>query len=162
MRGDLTRHIKDISQKYLIAGETQDTAIMFVPSESIYAELHENFEDVVQKAYRARVVIVSPNMLMLAIQTMQAIFKDAQMREQAGLIKVEVVRLMEDVHRLNGRVLDLQRHFGQANQDIEKILISSEKVSKRGSRIEQLDFEEEEPGVVDHDKPAPPKLAAGE
>jgi DNA recombination protein RmuC len=151
VRADVGRHIKDISQKYLIPGETQDTAIMFVPSESIYAELHERFEDVLQKAYRARVVIVSPNMLMLAIQTMQAIFKDAQMREQAGLIKVEVAHLMDDVHRLRDRVLDLQRHFGQAGKDIEKILISSEKVSKRGLKIEHLDFEDDgaEPELPD-------------
>lgn len=159
VRGDVGKHIKDISGKYLIPGETQDTAMMFVPSEAIYAELHERFEDVVQKAYRARVIIVSPNMLMLAIQTMQAIFKDAQMREQAGLIKVEVAYLMEDVHRLHNRVLDLQRHFGQANNDLEKILTSSEKVSKRGLKIEQLDFGGEEAldaEIVD----APAKLAA--
>ena len=160
VRIDVGKHIKDISQKYLIPGETQDTAIMFVPSESIYAELHERFEDVMQKAYRARVVIVSPNMLMLAIQTMQAIFKDAQMREQAGLIKVEVAHLMEDVHRLRERVLDLQRHFGQAGKDIEKILISSEKVSKRGLKIEQLEFDGDEPEGAVLDDAGPPKLAA--
>ena len=161
LRGDVTKHIKDISGKYLIPGETQDTAIMFVPSESIYADLHETFEDLVQKAYRARVVIVSPNMLMLAIQTMQAIFKDAQMREQAGMIKVEVANMMQDVHRLRDRVLNLQKHFGQVGQDIDQILTSSDKLSKRGLKIEQLEFEAEtidtEEAVV-----ATPKLAAGE
>ncbi len=160
VRNDVGRHVKDISQKYLIPGETQDTAIMFVPSESIYAELHERFEDVLQKAYRARVVIVSPNMLMLAIQTMQAIFKDAQMREQAGLIKVEVAHLMDDVHRLRDRVTDLKKHFDLAHRDIEKIEISSQKVSKRGLKIEQLDFEGEAPDPDMQDAAAPPKLAA--
>ena len=160
VRADVGKHIKDISQKYLIPGETQDTAIMFVPSEAIYADLHERFEDVLQKAYRARVVIVSPNMLMLAIQTMQAIFKDAQMREQAGLIKVEVAHLMDDVHRLRDRVTDLKKHFDLAQRDIEKIEISSEKVSKRGLKIEQLDFEGEASDAEALNAAAPPKLAA--
>ena len=161
LRGDVSKHIKDISGKYLIPGETQDTAIMFVPSESIYADLHETFEDLVQKAYRARVVIVSPNMLMLAIQTMQAIFKDAQMREQAGVIKVEVANMMQDVHRLRDRVLNLQKHFGQVGQDIDQILISSDKLSKRGLKIEQLEFEAETIETEEAAVPAP-KLAAGE
>ncbi len=171
VRTDITQHINDISKKYLIPGETQDTAIMFVPSESIYADLYESFEEMVQKAYRARILIVSPNMLMLAIQTMQAIFKDAQMREQAGLIKIEVAKMMEDVHRLHGRVVDLQRNFGRASQDIEKILVSSEKVTKRGSKIEQLEFEAPaEDGEASDDSTAEgadtseeqPRLAAGE
>ena len=108
----MLKHVKDIAEKYLIAGETHETAIMFVPSESVYAELYEKFEDVIQKAHRARVIIASPNVLMLLVQTLQAIFKDARMREQAGLIKVEVTRLLEDVGRLKERVGDLQKHFG--------------------------------------------------
>jgi len=97
----------------------------------------------VQKAHRARIVICAPNMLMLAVQTMQAILKDVQMREQAHLIQREVAVLMEDMGRFRDRVLDLQRHFGQANDDIEKILTSSEKITKRGRKIETLDFEDE-------------------
>jgi DNA recombination protein RmuC len=142
LRKDVGHHVKDIAQKYLIAGETHETAIMFVPSESIYADLYERFEDVIQRAHRERVIIASPNILMLLIQTMQAIFKDARMREQAGLIKVEVVRLLEDVGRLKDRVLDLQRHFGQASGDIEKLALSADKITKRGMRIEQLELQE--------------------
>jgi DNA recombination protein RmuC len=142
LRKDVIHHVKDIAEKYLIAGETHETAIMFVPSESIYADLYEKFEDVIQKAHRERVIIASPNILMLLIQTMQAIFKDARMREQAGVIKIEVVRLLEDVARLKDRVLDLQRHFGQANGDLEKLGLSADKITKRGLRIEQLDVEE--------------------
>jgi DNA recombination protein RmuC len=142
LRRDVAHHVKDIAGKYLIAGETQDPAIMFVPSESIYADLYERFEDVIQKAHRERVIIASPNILMLLIQTMQAIFKDARMREQAGVIKVEVTRLLEDVGRLKERVLDLQRHFGQASGDLEKLGLSADKISKRGLRIEQLDVDE--------------------
>jgi len=143
IRTDMSKHIKDISEKYFIPGETNETAIMFVPSESIYAELHENFDELIQKAYKSRIVIVSPNMLMLSIQTLQAIFKDAQMREQAGVIQAEVGKMMEDVHRLRDRILDLQKHFALANSDIDKILVSSEKISKRGHAIEQLELEED-------------------
>jgi DNA recombination protein RmuC len=142
LRRDVAAHVKAIAEKYLIPGETHETAIMFVPSESIYADLYEHFEDVIQKANRARVVIASPNLMMLIVQTLQAIFKDARMREQAGLIKVEVVRLLEDVGRLKDRVLDLQRHFGQANGDLEKLGVSADKIVKRGLRIEQLDLVE--------------------
>ena len=142
LRKDVILHVKDIAGKYLIAGETHETAIMFVPSESIYADLYEKFEDVIQKAHRERVIIASPNILMLLIQTMQAIFKDARMREQAGVIKIEVTRLLEDVGRLKDRVLDLQRHFGQASGDLEKLGLSADKITKRGLRIEQLDVED--------------------
>ena len=140
VRIDVIRHIDAMAERYFITGETQDTAILFVPSEAIYADLCEHFSDVVQKAHRARIVICAPNMLMLAVQTMQAILKDVKMREQAHLIQREVVTLMEDVGRLRDRVLDLQRHFGQANTDIEKILTSSERVSSRGRKIENLEF----------------------
>ena len=147
VRQDVARHIEAISERYLLPGETQDSGLMFVPSEAIYADLHENFSELLQKAHRARVVLVSPNMLMLAVQTMQAILKDVRMREQAGLIQREVAYLTDDVGRLRERTLDLQRHFGQANQDIEKILTSSEKIGNRGMRIENLDFEAEAPKV---------------
>jgi DNA recombination protein RmuC len=142
LRKDVILHVKDIAEKYLIAGETHETAIMFVPSESIYADLYEKFEDVIQKAHRERIIIASPNILMLLIQTMQAIFKDARMREQAGVIKIEVTRLLDDVGRLKDRVLDLQRHFGQASGDLEKLGLSADKITKRGLRIEQLDVED--------------------
>ena len=142
LRSDVSKHVKDISEKYLIMGETHETAIMFVPSESIYADLHEKFEDVIQKAHRSRVIIASPNVLMLLIQTMQAIFKDSAMREQAHVIKIEVTRLLEDVGRLNERIGDLQKHFGSANTDLEKLSVSAEKIVKRGLRIECLDLEE--------------------
>ncbi|MCT7373877.1 DNA recombination protein RmuC [Chelativorans salis] len=139
-RRDVDVHIKAIAEKYLIAGETQDTAFMFVPSESIFAEIHENFEALVQRAHRARVVIVSPSLLMLSIQVIQAVLKDARMREQAHLIQAEVVRLMQDVSRLDDRVRKLQGHFLQANKDIDMILTSADKVTKRGAKIEALEL----------------------
>jgi DNA recombination protein RmuC len=141
VRIDVGRHVDAMAERYFLPGETQDTAILFVPSEAIYADLAEHFSDLVQKAHRARIVICAPNMLMLAVQTMQAILKDVKMREQAHLIQREVSRLMEDMGRLRERVLDLQRHFGQANEDIEKILTSSERIASRGHKIENLEFE---------------------
>ena len=146
LRQDVGRHIRDIAEKYLIPGETHETAILFVPAESVYADLYEQFEDVIQKAHRQRVVLASPNILMLLVQTMQAIFKDGRMREQAHLIQKEVAILLDDVGRLRDRVIDLQRHFGQAGQDIEKLLISSQKIASRGARIEQVELGEEAEG----------------
>ncbi|CAM5560257.1 DNA recombination protein RmuC [Aquamicrobium terrae] len=154
-RRDIEVHIRDISEKYLLQGETQDTAFMFVPSESVFAEIHENFEALVQRAHRARVVIVSPSLLMLSIQVVQAILKDARMREQAHLIQGEVVRLMEDVGRLDERVRKLQTHFGQAAKDIDDILVSSSKVTKRGQKIEALEFAERTPDEQDGQGEAP-------
>lgn len=141
-RSDVGVHVKAISEKYLLPGETQDTAFMFVPSESIFADLHEHFEDVVQKAARARVVIVSPSLLMLSIQVIQALLRDVRMREQAHLIQKEVRELLGDVARLDERVNKLQTHFLQANKDIGDILISTGKVTKRSERIDAMDFEE--------------------
>ncbi|WP_240232100.1 DNA recombination protein RmuC [Devosia lacusdianchii] len=141
-RSDIAVHVRAISEKYLIPGETQDTAFMFVPSESIFADLHEHFEDVVQRASRARVVIVSPALLMLSIQVVQALLRDVRMREQAHLIQKEVRELLGDVARLDERVNKLQTHFTQANRDIGDILISTGKVTKRSERIDAMDFEE--------------------
>lgn len=141
-RRDIEVHIRDIADKYLLPGETQDTAFMFVPSESVFAEIHENFEAVIQKAHRARVVIVSPSLLMLSIQVVQAILKDARMREQANVIQNEVVRLLEDVNRLDDRVRKLQAHFSMTQKDVEQILTSTDKLVKRGRRIEALEFGE--------------------
>lgn len=139
-RRDVEIHIRDIAGKYLIQGETQETAFMFVPSESVFAEIHENFEALVQRAHRSRIVIVSPSLLMLSIQVIQAILKDARMREQAHVIQGEVIRLMEDVTRLDERVRRLQTHFGQATRDIDEILVSASKVTKRGQKIEALEL----------------------
>lgn len=150
-RRDLETHIKDIAEKYLIAGETQDTAFLFVPSESVFAEIHEHFEGVIQKAQRLRIVIVSPSLLMLSIQVLQALLKDQRMREQAHLIQGEVALLMDDLARLDERTRKLQGHFLMAQKDIEQILTSSDKLSRRGARIGALELEQmaAEPPVVE-------------
>lgn len=139
IRNDIGKHVKDIADKYLISGETQDPAIMFVPSESVYAELHDGFSELIQLAYRSRVVIVSPNILMLAINTVQTVLKDARMREQASLIQREVHFLLRDVGLLGDRVEKLQTHFGQADADIKNILISTGKITARAEKIEKVD-----------------------
>jgi DNA recombination protein RmuC len=170
LRNDVMKHVNDIAEKYLITGETQDTALMFVPSESVYAEIHDGFDDVIQKAYRARVVLVSPSLLMLAIQVMQQILKDARMRD-ADQIRTEVLNLGDDLGRLRERVLKLQKHFGDVNEDVRQILISADKIEKRAGRIEELDFSKtdapvEVPRFVKSETPelfpVPRKLQAGE
>ena len=165
LRADFARHVGDISEKYLIAGETQDLALMFVPSESVYMELHERFEDVVQKAFRANVVIVSPSLLMLAIHVVQQIQRDARMREAADKIHAEVGHLMDDLSRMHDRVAHLQRHFGQANEDLRQILVSAEKVEKRATRIREVEFDGEDGPAADPvviPAPLPRRLQAGE
>lgn len=140
IRADIGKHVRDIAERYFIAGETQDVALLFVPSESIYADLNEHFDDVVQRAHKARIIIVSPSLLMMAIQVMQAIVRDARMREQAHLIQNEVRRLVEDVARLRDRVVRLDGHFRQAGEDLAQIAISTDKIARRGDRIDQMDL----------------------
>ncbi|MDE1570127.1 DNA recombination protein RmuC [Aquabacter sp. P-9] len=142
LAGDMMKHVGDVAERYLLAGETQDIALIFVPSESVYADLHEHFDAVIQRAFRARVMIVSPSLLMLAIQVVQAISKDARMREQADRIRAEVSALVEDVSRLRNRAGDLAKHFGMVGEDISGLLISADKIAKRGTRLEQLEFEQ--------------------
>lgn len=151
-RRDLETHIRDIGGKYLLPGETQDTAFLFVPSESIFADIHEHYEAVVQRAHAARVVIVSPTLLLLSIQVVQAVMKDQRMREQAHLIQGEVGHLLADLTRLNERVAKLETHFNQARQDVETIRISTGKIARRGERIGSLEFSEtkSDPGPASH------------
>lgn len=157
VRADMNQHIKDIAEKYVAAEETQDMALMFVPSEAIHADLHEHFEDLVQRAHRARVVVVSPSLLALAIQVMQSLVRDARMRDEARVIQSEVAKLLDDVRRLGDRVERLDTHFRQASDDVAQIRTSSDKIVKRGERIEALEFEE--PAAT----PAPaPRLRAAE
>ncbi|HEC01782.1 MAG TPA: DNA recombination protein RmuC [Sphingomonadales bacterium] len=143
-KADIMKHVKDISEKYIINGETAESALMFLPSEAVYAELHTNFTDVVEKSFRAKVWIVSPTTLMATLNTVRAVLKDARMREQAGVIQKEVVTLIEDVARLDDRVGKLRTHFHLAEKDIGMIETSTRKITSRGERIEGLQMEESE------------------
>jgi len=142
---DVTVHIKAIAEKYLIFGETHDIALLFLPSEAIYAELHANFPDVIEKGFSQKVMIVSPTTFMATLHTMRAVMKDAAMREQAHIIQKEVGLIAKDVTLLDDRVSKLQTHFNQSNEDIRKIRISTEKITKRADKIEALDVEEPKP-----------------
>jgi len=138
-RRDLTGHVMDIRDKYLVPGETQDMALMFVPSESLFARLHEEFEDLVQKAYRARVIIVSPSLLVLSIQVVRSLHRDQRIEEAAREIRGEVAGMIDDLARLRDRVAKLATHHDQARRDLDQILVSTEKLVRRGERIGDLD-----------------------
>src|SRR5580704_13451056 len=141
LRTDVGKHVVDIAEKYLIPGETQEFALMFVPSEAVYAEVHDGFDDLVQKAYRTHVILMSPSLLMLAIALVQQTQKDARMREAADQIRDEVARLVKDVSLLGERVRKLQTHFNQSNEDIRLAIISIEKIESRGERIQQVEVD---------------------
>ncbi len=141
-RRDILKHIKDISERYIVPEETAESALMFLPSEAIYAELHANFPDLVQQSYRARVWIVSPTTLMATLNTVRAVLQDANMREQAAVIQSEVRKMLEDVSRLGERVGRLQRHFKQASEDVDQIFTSTNKIGRRGQMIVDIELGE--------------------
>ncbi len=148
VRTDISKHITDVREKYLIPEETQPMALIFVPSESIYADLVEFFDDLIQKGYRENISIISPSLLMMAVQVTQALVRDAKMREQAHVIQKEVHVLMQDVGRLSDRVSKLKSHFNQATADIEAIETSTNKIVSRGKRIEKVEVGDGEPPLL--------------
>lgn len=156
VRADMGKHVRDIAERYLIPGETQDTALMFVPSESIFADLSEHFPDVLQKANRARVSVVSPTLLALAIQLMRSVSRDARMREQAHLIQAEVRGLTDDVRRLGERVGKLDDHFRLARKDVADMAVLTDRIVTRGEKIDTLDCAG--PAVPANDKAPLPNL----
>ena len=140
---DVLKHVHDIRDRYIVPGETAEQALMFLPAEAVYMELHTSCLDVVEKSRKARVIIVSPTTLWATLNTLRAVLKDAQMREQAGVIQQEVEKMLGDVGRLDKRVGNLQRHFDQAGEDIRAIRISSDKVMGRGERIQEMELGDE-------------------
>ena len=135
-------HVADIATKYIVPGETSEFALMFLPSEAVYAEMHAGHPEIVIEAQRARVLPVSPNTMWALLNTMRAVLKDVRMREQAGVIQIEVGKMMEDVRRLSERVGQLQRHFDQAATDVREIRTSADKIVGRGERIAAVELEE--------------------
>ena len=136
----LRKHVKDIREKYIVAGETADSALMFLPSEAVYAELYANFANVVEESFRARVWIVSPTTLMALLNTVRAVLRDVEMRKEAGQIKEHVDRMLEDVRRLTERVAKLGRHFEQAREDVDSIRISTDGILRQGERIRAVEL----------------------
>ena len=141
-QSSIKTHIKDISEKYIIEGETADGAILFLPSEAIYAELHANFSKLVNEGFESRVWIVSPTTLMATLNTMRAILKDERLRRQTSHIRAELDLLYKDMVRLEGRIINLDKHFNLASKDVDEIKISAKKASKRVFNIERFEFEE--------------------
>ena len=140
VRDSMAKHVKDIKEKYLIPGEVQTPAILFVPSDSIYAELHANFPETLRKARQDQVILASPHVFMLIISTLQGLMRDARMREQADMIRKEVGLLLKDVRLLDDRTVKLQRHLGQAEGDIKDILVSTAKITSRADKIEKVEL----------------------
>ncbi len=141
-RTDLLKHVVAIAEKYIVPGETAESALMFLPSEAVYAELHANFPDVVTKSYQARVWIVSPTTLMATLNTVRAVLKDVEMRKQAGVIQKYVGLLLQDVGRLGDRVGNLEKHFQSAEKDIREIRTSADAITKRGEKIHDVELGE--------------------
>ena len=160
LKAAVLKHLKDIASKYLISGETADTALMFLPSEAVYATLHAEFPDVVEQSFKHRVMIVSPTTFMATLHTMRAVMRDAQMREQAHVIQKEVGLLAEDMGRLDDRVEKLQRHFDQANEDVRQIRVSTDKVKMRSTRITEAELDDD-PVALDP-APAAKRITAAE
>ena len=140
VRADVGKHVKDIAERYLLPGETQDMALMFVPSEAIYSDLIDHFDELVQKAHRARVVIVSPTLMMMAISVAQAILRDARMRDEAHAIQAEVGKLMNDVRLVVERANKLEAHFQKAQEDVHGLGVAGARIARRAERIESMDF----------------------
>lgn len=146
-RSAVQTHIRAIAEKYILAEETADGALMFLPSEAVYAELHSAFPEVVREGFERRVWIVSPTTCMATLNTMRAILKDARMREQAGAIRRELGLLTKDMERLVSRVSSLDKHFEQARQDVEKIKISASKAGGRAEKLESFEFDQPPPAL---------------
>jgi DNA recombination protein RmuC len=147
---DVIKHVQDIADKYIIPGETSEWALMFVPAESIYMELHTNFLNVIQEGQRRKIVVASPSSLWAILHAVRALIRDSKMREQAGLIQKEVDILMKDVTRLDKRVGNLSQHFKLANKDIEEIQTSAHKIVSHGNKIKQVELQEDEaPSIAD-------------
>lgn len=139
---DTKKHIKDIADRYIVPGETSDSALMFIPSEAVYAELHAHHPDVIEMSHRSKVYLVSPTTMMATLTTVRAVLRDVRMREQAGLIQVEIGVMLKDVDRLMERVRKLETHFDQADRDIKDVRISANKIASRGARIEELELDD--------------------
>ena len=154
---DILYHVKAISEKYIVPGETAESALMFLPSEAVYAELHASLPNIVDASYKAKVWIVSPTTLMATLNTVRAVLKDARIREQAGVIQVEVMNLLKDVERLDKRVENLDKHFDQAGRDIKDIRTSSTKITSRANKIEDIQLGEDTP--AEELTPPPPQDA---
>lgn len=143
-RQDIKKHIKDISSKYIMPGETSDGALMFIPAEAIFAEIHAHYPDLVEEAQRARVWLTSPTTMMAVLTTSRAVLKDADTRKQVHIIQEHLVALSKDFERFQTRMDKLATHIGQANKDVGDVQISAKKITNRFTKIERVELEGED------------------
>lgn len=139
-RLDIRKHIQDIAEKYIIPGETADGAVMFIPAEAVFAEIHGNYPELVELSHRSRVWLVSPTTLMAILTTARAVIKDAATREQIHIIQEHLILLGKDFERFQERMDNLAKHISQAHEDVEAVHKSSKKISSRFSSIEQVEL----------------------
>lgn len=142
-RQDIKKHIKDIAEKYIIPGETADGAVMFIPAEAVFAEIHARFPDLVETAQQARVWLTSPTTMMAVLTTSRAVLKDAATRKQVHIIQDHLVALSKDFERFQSRMGNLAKHIDQANRDVEEVHTSARKISSRFEKIEKVELQQE-------------------
>ena len=140
----LRGHIRAIAERYILPGETAEGALLFLPSEAVYAELHANLPEIVREGFNARVWVVSPTTLMATLNTLRAVMKDTRLRAQAQVVRREVQLLVQDAERLGARVAKLESHFAQVTSDLGDIRISADKITRRGTRLDEFDFAQDE------------------
>lgn len=144
-RQDIKKHIKDIASKYIIPGQTSDGAVMFIPAEAIFAEIHGHYPELVEEAQRARVWLASPTTMMAVLTTARAVLKDADTRKQVHLIKDHLINLSKDFGRFQQRMDKLATHISQANKDVDEVQVSAKKITSRFTKIEQVELDGHDP-----------------
>jgi len=142
-RADIKKHIGDIAEKYIIPGETSDGAVMFIPAEAIFAEIHSHYPDLIETAHQSRVWLVSPTTMLAILTTARAVLKDEATRKQVHIIQDHLIALGKDFSRFQQRMDNLARHIGQAHDDVEKVHKSSLKISSRFEKIEKVELGED-------------------
>jgi DNA recombination protein RmuC len=141
-RIDIKKHIQDIAEKYIIPGETGDGALMFIPAEAIFAEIHAHFPELVESSYKAKVWMVSPTTMMAILNTARAVIKDAATKKQVHLIQTHLIALSKDFERFQKRMDNLAKHVTQAHSDIEEVHQSSQKITSRFIKIESVELDD--------------------
>ena len=143
-KADVKKHVDDIAAKYIVAGETSDGAVMFLPAEAVFAEIHAYHPDLVEHAQKKRVWLTSPTTLMAVLNTARAVIRDSETRRMAHVIKDELSKLAKDFARFDERMKKLATHIEQANKDVSEVRISSDKISRRFQQIERVELEHPE------------------
>ena len=148
-RQDIKKHIKDISSKYIIPGETSDGAVMFIPAEAVFAEIHGHYPELGEEAQRARVWLTSPTTMMAVLTTARAVLKDADTRKQVHIIQEHLMALSKDFARFQTRMESLATRIRQAHEDVDKVNVSAQKITSRFDKIEKVELTEESLRTLD-------------